>query len=290
MICLYILSISIPIYKKKKGVLSQFLFILLFFSNPLIANELKTRENIDRLALERIKKSHQGLPPIPFPDNNPSSIAKIRLGRKLFFDRRISHNNTMSCAMCHVPEQGFTVNEIATAVGREGQSLRRNAPTLLNVAFIGPIFHDGRETNLENQVIGPLLAFDEMSNPSVGYLIEKIKQLDDYKGLFERAFGRGVSIEKIGHALAVYERTLISANSPFDRWYYGKEADALTSKEKKGFYLFTGKAKCVNCHLINEKYALFTDNDFQYGETCRQAKDTGSTGPWGIHLDRQEGS
>jgi cytochrome c peroxidase len=229
---------------------------------PLKAKELKTRENIDRLALKRIKKSHLGLPPIPFPDNDPPSIAKIQLGRKLFFDRRISHNNTMSCAMCHVPEQGFTVNEIATAVGGGGQSLRRNTPTLLNAAFMGPIFHDGRETSLENQVIGPLLATDEMANPSVGYLIEKIKQLDDYNGLFERAFGRGVSIENIGQALAAYERTLISANSSFDRWYYGKDANALTTKEEKGFYLFIGKAKCVNCHLINKEYALFTDNDF----------------------------
>lgn len=242
--------------------LCRFLCILFFFSPPLIANELKTRENIDCLALERFKRSHLGLPPIPFPENNPSSIAKIKLGRKLFFDRRLSHNNTMSCAMCHVPEQGFTVNEAATAVGREGQSLRRNAPTLLNVAFMGPIFHDGRETSLENQVIGPLLAADEMSNPSIGYLIEKIKQLDDYNGLFEKAFSRGACIENIGKALAAYERTLISANSSFDRWYYGKEADAFTPKEEKGFYLFTGKAKCINCHIINEKYALFTDNDF----------------------------
>jgi cytochrome c peroxidase len=262
MICPVIFSLSILIDKKKKTVLCQLLFILFFFSNPLIAIELKTRENIDHLALERIQKQHLGIPPVPFPNNNPPSIAKIQLGRKLFFDRRLSHNNTMSCAMCHVPEQGFTVNEIATAVGLEGQSLRRNAPTLLNVAFMGPIFHDGRETSLENQVIGPLLAADEMNNPSVGYLIEKIKRLDDYNGLFERAFGSGVGIENVGQALAAYERTLISANSSFDRWYYGKETDAFTAKEEKGFYLFTGKAKCDNCHLITEKYALFTDNDF----------------------------
>lgn len=262
MICRYMLSITIFGCKKNKGALCRLLFILFFLSNPLTANELKTLKDVDHLALERIKKSHMGLPTVPFPDNNPTSIAKIQLGRKLFFDRRLSHNNTISCAMCHVPEQGFTVNEIATAVGREGQSLRRNAPTLLNVAFMGPIFHDGRETSLENQVIGPLLAADEMSNPSIGYLIEKIKQLDDYDGLFERAFGRGVSIENIGQAIASYERTLISANSSFDRWYYGKEVNALTPKEKEGFYLFTGKAKCINCHLINEEYALFTDNDF----------------------------
>lgn len=254
--------ISVSIVKKKGVILCLVLFVLFFFSKSLISDELAIRANLDDLALKRTKKSHLGLPKVPFPDDNLPSVAKIQLGRKLFSDRRLSHNNTMSCAMCHVPEQGFTVNEIATAVGREGKSLRRNAPTLLNVAFMAPLFHDGRETSLETQVIGPLLAVDEMGNPSAGYLIEKIKQLDDYDDLFERAFGRGVSIETIGQALATYQRTLISTHSPFDRFYYGKEPDALTSKEKKGFHLFIGKAKCVSCHLITEEYALFTDNNF----------------------------
>jgi cytochrome c peroxidase len=127
---------------------------------------------------------------------------------------------------------------------------------------MGQIFHDGRETSLENQVISPLLADDEMANPSVGYLIERIKQLDDYDGLFEVAFARGVGIETIGQAIATYERTLVSANSRFDRWYYAKETDAFTPKEKQGFQLFVDKGKCVNCHKITEKHALFTDNDF----------------------------
>ncbi|MCI0529754.1 MAG: SCO family protein, partial [Nitrospira sp.] len=176
-----------------------------FLYSELIINDIKTLI-LEQGALERIKKPHLGLPKVPFPDDNPPSVAKIQLGRRLFFDRRLSHNNTMSCAMCHVPEQGFTVNEIATAVGREGKSLRRNAPTLLNIAFMGSLFHDGRETGLETQVLGPLLAADEMGNPSAGYLIEKIKQLDDYNGLFEGAFGRGVSVETIGQALASYQR------------------------------------------------------------------------------------
>jgi cytochrome c peroxidase len=237
------------------------IYSISFLYPELIINDIKTLI-LEQGALERTKKSHLGLPEVPFPEDNSPSVAKIQLGRKLFFDRRLSHNNTLSCAMCHVPEQGFTVNELATAVGREGKSLRRNAPTLLNVAFLVPLFHDGRETNLETQVLGPLLAADEMGNPSVGYLIKKIKRFDDYRKLFERAFGRGVGIETIGQALATYQRTLISAHSPFDRWYYGKESEALTTKEKEGFSLFVGKAACVNCHLLNKEYTLFTDNDF----------------------------
>ncbi len=102
--------ISVSIVKKKGVILCLVLFVLFFFSNSLIAGELAIRANLDHLALKRTKKSHLGLPKVPFPDDNLPSVAKIQLGRKLFFDRRLSHNNTMSCAMCHVPEQGFTVN------------------------------------------------------------------------------------------------------------------------------------------------------------------------------------
>ena len=126
----------------------------------------------DHRTLLRIEMQSLGLPPVPFPDDNPPTAVKIRLGREPFFDRRLSHNGTLSCAMCHVPEQGFTGNEIATSVGHEGKTLRRNALTLLNVAFMGPLFHDGRETSLETQVISPLLDPDEMANPAIGYLID----------------------------------------------------------------------------------------------------------------------
>jgi cytochrome c peroxidase len=202
-----------------------------------------------------------GLPPVPVPEDNLITPARVQLGRKLFYDRRLSHNSTISCAMCHVPEQGFTVNEMATAVGIEGRSVRRNAPTIYNSAYETRIFRDGRETSLEQQVWGPLLAANEMGNPSVGYVVEQLQQLADYKGLFEGAFnGRGPGMETIGMALASYERTLVSANSAFDRWYFGKQEDALTAAAKRGFRLFDGKAGCSRCHSIGARHALFTDN------------------------------
>jgi cytochrome c peroxidase len=212
--------------------------------------------------MQRIEKPPLGLPEVPFPDENPPTPAKIRLGRKLFVDRRLSHNGTHSCAMCHVPEQGFAVNETAIAVGNEGKSLRRNAPSLFNVAFMETLFHDGRETALETQVLSPLLAADEMGNPSIGYLLARIRGMEDYNGLFEEAFDSSVSIGTVGEAIATYERSLLSAESRFDRWYFGKEKGALTAKERDGFRLFTGKANCAACHRIAGKHALFTDNVF----------------------------
>ncbi len=202
-----------------------------------------------------------GLPTLPVPADNPLTRERIELGRRLFYDRRLSLNDTFSCAMCHVPEQGFTSNELAMAVGIEGRSVRRNSPTLYNAAYAGLLFHDGREETLEQQIWGPLLAKNEMGNPSVGQVLRKIRRIDDYRGLFEAAFdGRGVSMETLGMALASYERTLVSGDSPFDRWYYGGDASALSPEAQRGFELFTGKAGCVACHHIGEEYALFSDD------------------------------
>ncbi len=203
-----------------------------------------------------------GLPAMTHPKDNTPSAKKIALGRKLFMDRRLSHNNTISCGMCHVPEQGFTSNELATAIGIEGRSHRRNTPTIFNVGYYKFLFHDGRELTLEDQVIGPLLAFNEMGNPSIGHVIEKIRNLDDYAGLFEEVYGSEVTLERVSHAIAAYERTFISGNSRFDQWHYGGDSNALTKQEVQGFEIFNGKGGCVTCHTINEKTALFTDQSF----------------------------
>lgn len=204
-----------------------------------------------------------GLPPVHIPPENPTTSAKVKLGKKLFMDRRLSHNNTLSCAMCHVPEQGFTSNELGAAIGIEGRSLRRNAPTMYNLAYVEQLFHDGREFSLENQILGPITHRDEMANPSVGYIIEKIKLMPDYKRLFEDAFnGEGPNLRTMGQAIAAYERSLLSANSAFDRWRYGGDGKAMTYREIQGFQLFTGKARCFSCHSVGEKTALFMDNRF----------------------------
>lgn len=212
--------------------------------------------------IKTIQQPPLGLPKVPVPSDNLVTEAKIKLGKKLFYDRRLSINNTFSCAMCHIPEQGFSSNEMATAVGIEGRSVRRNSPTLYNVAYFQLLFHDGRENTLEQQVWAPLLAQNEMANPSIGYVINKIKQLPEYQNLFEQAFNRSAGMETIGKAIASYQRTLNSADSDFDRWFYGKQKNALSESAQLGYQLFVGKAQCNNCHTLSSSHALFTDNQF----------------------------
>ena len=216
----------------------------------------------DHMALSRVQSPPLGLPPVRIPENNPVTVAKIALGRKLFFDRRLSVNNTMSCAICHIPEQGFTNNELATPLGVEGRSLRRNAPTILNAAFGAGLFHDGRAASLEEQATAPLLAHDEMANPSADSLIRRMTTLADYDGLFEQAFGGSPTLERIGMAIASWERTMLAADSPFDHWRYGDQTDALTQQQQRGFELFVGKGQCSKCHLVESDHAIFVDNKF----------------------------
>ncbi len=224
------------------------------------SRDLTRRQGATTDLLALAGRPPRGLPAVPVPDDNPLTATKIALGRKLFFDRRLSLNDTVSCAMCHVPEQGFANNELQTAVGIEGRTVRRNAPTIYNVGYLPRLFHDGREQTLEQQIWGPLLAVNEMGNPSVGHVIETLRGLEDYDGRFEAAFaGDGPSMLTIGAAIASYERTLVSADTPFDRWRFGDDADALGPAARRGFQLFVGKGRCASCHTIAETHALFTD-------------------------------
>jgi len=204
-----------------------------------------------------------GLPPVPVPGDNPVTPEKVALGRRLFFERRLSGNGTFSCAMCHVPEQGFAHNETATAVGIEGRTVRRNAPTILNAAYVSRLFHDGRETRLEHQIWAPLLARNEMGNVSIGAVLETLRSVEGYPEAFEAAFpGRGIALETVGMAIASYERTLVSGGSPFDRWHFGGEEDAVGEGAARGFALFTGRAGCSGCHTLGAEEALFSDGSF----------------------------
>ncbi|MES2319601.1 MAG: cytochrome c peroxidase [Pseudomonadota bacterium] len=201
-----------------------------------------------------------GLPPLALA---PVSTAVVDLGRKLFMDRRLSSNNTMSCAMCHVPEQGFAANELGTSLGLEGRTLRRNSPTLLNVAYVGQLFHDGRAETLEKQAWAPLLHPVEMGNATIGDVTARIAAMPDYAGRFEAAFnGAGPGERTVGAALAAYERTLVSGNSRFDRWHYGQEKSALSPAEQAGFAVFAGKGRCIACHSVGDQHALFSDARF----------------------------
>lgn len=253
---------------------------------------LEARVGMPADLVARARERHLGLPPLDLPAGNPLTAERVSLGRKLFFDRRLSLNGTQSCGMCHIPEQGFTNNELAIAVGIEGRSVGRNAPTLYNAAFLGTLFHDGREESLEQQAWQPMLHPNEMANPSIGFIIEKIGSLPDYAGLFETAFdGRGPDLETVPKALASYQRTLVSANSAFDRWYFGDEAGAMDEAAIRGFRLFTGRAGCVACHIIEQDHALFTDQRLHntgVGYARSQRREPGPARVWlypGVSID-----
>jgi cytochrome c peroxidase len=210
--------------------------------------------------LQSIRNPPLGLPAMAIPERNPVTAEKIALGRKLFFDRRLSFNGTLSCGMCHVPEQAFTQHELRTPVGVEGRFVKRNAPALYNVGYRTALFHDGRETSLENQVWQPLLLHNEMANPSIGFVLATIAGAKDYEGLFEAAFEQGLTVETVGMALASYQRGLVSAASPFDRWYFRKQ-DGLSAEAERGWKVFN-EAGCISCHTVAKDHAHFTNDQF----------------------------
>ena len=202
-----------------------------------------------------------GLPPLPGPAPAPAP-ALAELGRQLFFDRRLSVNGTLSCAMCHVPEQGFTVNELRTSVGMEGISLRRNAPTLLNVAFVRELFVDGRAASLEAQALQPIVHPDEMANPDLSSVMRRIASMAEYRKPFLRAFGTATATPaRVSAALAAFERSLIAGDSPFDRWRYAGQADAIGERARRGHELFMAQG-CAQCHPIGASDTLFSDGQF----------------------------
>ena len=210
-------------------------------------------------------------PPLGLPAvTSQLDPAEIDLGRQLFFDRRLSKNETLSCAMCHIPEQGFTQNELATPVGHLGKGVRRNVPSLYNVAFAEALFLDGREQSLEAQIWSPLLANNEMANDSREAVLAKLASNDFYTKRFAEIFEEGLTQSTLGRALAAYQRALLSGDSPFDRWYFGGEelpikkgsgAESYPALAARGFAVFQDKG-CAACHRIDDSSALFTDGQF----------------------------
>ncbi|MBV7393216.1 cytochrome-c peroxidase [Mameliella sediminis] len=250
------------------------------FSAPA---ECPPREDWADKALDRILTPPAGLPTLRFPEDNPPTRAKIELGRKLFFDRRLSINGTISCAMCHVPEQAFTNVELKTAVGVEGRSSKRSAPTLLNVGYLDLLFQDGRDIALETQFIGPIVAINEMANPSAGHVVAKLRALPDYPPLFQAAFGAPASLDRIGAALATYQRSLVAGRSAFDLWQDGSDPDAMPEAARRGFALFAGKAGCAECHTVDN--GLFTDQQFHDTGYGRMREDQRQSSPLTLPIE-----
>jgi cytochrome c peroxidase len=192
----------------------------------------------------------------PAPAENLPNSSRIKLGEMLFWDPRLSKKGAMSCASCHNPALGWA-DGLPTAVGYDMQILGRATPTILNTAFNTIQMWDGRKADLEDQALGPIAAAGEMNLP-LPEMVTRLKAIPGYTAHFEKAYpGQGISEVTVARAIASFERTVLSTESPFDRWRKG-DHKAVSAAAKRGFDLFTGKAKCAVCHMGYN----FTDNGF----------------------------
>ncbi len=182
---------------------------------------------------------------IPAPEQNPQTPEKIELGKKLFFDRRLSGDGTMSCATCHDPEQAFT-DGLDISLSYPTTRNWRNSPTLLNVAYRKSLFHDGRSQTLEDQALFPMMSAFEM-NRNIDFVEEIIRSVPEYGEAFKKVFGGEPNRDRMAMAIAAFERSLVSRNTPLDRHLRG-DTKALSNDAKKGLVVFMKKGACAECH------------------------------------------
>ena len=206
-----------------------------------------------------------GLPPVPYPTENPQTPEKIALGEKLFNDTRFSTTGEVSCATCHLAEKGFTDSPLTVSEGIEKLKGTRNAPTVVNAVYFEKMFWDGRSPSLEDQALHPFVNPVEMGLEDHQPILDIVQSDPAYAKEFEAVFGKtgdAITMTEVTRAIAAFERDQVAGDSPFDRWRYGGEKDALTPAQKRGFELFVNAGRCVSCHVIEQTQALFTDNRF----------------------------
>lgn len=202
-----------------------------------------------------------GLPPMPWPPDNPYSKKKAELGRLLYFDKRLSSDGTVSCATCHSIPRAFTDNKILP-IGIEGRKGTRHSPTVINAGFQRHQFWDGRAATLEEQCKGPLGNPKEMTlqdNVHDAHIacLKRIKAIKGYRILFRDVFNKNdFTLDDVAKAISTFERTVVSGNSPYDRYMAGDKT-AMTPEQIHGYQVFK-KSGCANCHVP----PLFTDVRF----------------------------
>ncbi len=206
-----------------------------------------------------------GLPPVAIPADNPPTADTIALGRKLYYDKRLSIDNTIACASCHDPEAGFAdPNQFSEGVG--GEKGGRQAPPVMNAAYFTTQFWDGRAASLEEQAGGPVENPIEMAFTHEG-VEERLNADPVYVELFREAWGDGpIVFEMVAKSIASFERTVLVGNSPFDRYLFGDDKEAMGEEAIRGLELFRDpeKGNCEVCHVVDEEqgFATFTDNKF----------------------------
>jgi cytochrome c peroxidase len=197
------------------------------------------------------------------PPDNPLTPEKVNLGQKLFFDGRLSADGTVACATCHDPARAFTDGR-SVSIGIHGRAGQRNAPTVLNALYNKTQFWDGRVKTLEEQAALPIVNPIEMGQPTLDAAVAKLASTEEYRRAFLNVFGRPVNGPDMLRAIAAYERTLVSFDSPFDHFIAG-DKNAIDDAAKRGWELFNTKARCNKCHALTETrrdVTNFTDFDF----------------------------
>jgi cytochrome c peroxidase len=197
------------------------------------------------------------------PRDNPQTSEKIDLGQKLFFDGRLSVDDTVACSTCHDPARAFTDGN-AVSVGIKGRTGQRNAPTILNALYNKTQFWDGRAQTLEDQAVLPIVNPSEMGQPSLDAAVARIASVKEYRKAFARVFGRPPNGLDLVSAVASYERTQVSYDSPFDHFVAGDQR-AIDTAARRGWALFNSRGRCNKCHALSQDrldVTNFTDNGF----------------------------
>ena len=208
------------------------------------------------------------------PPDNPVTPEKTALGRKLYYDKRLSKDGTVSCATCHDPEKGFADGKkVAEGVG--GKKGTRNSPTVLNSVFNEFQFWDGRAPSLEEQAKGPMTNGVEMAMDSHAVVVEVVRGVPEYREAFQKVFGREPTIDDIVAAIATFERTVVSGNSAFDRFHAGDQT-AISESAQRGWELWNGKARCNTCHPFGNATPNFSDNKFHNIGVAAKGRDFNS--------------
>ena len=205
-----------------------------------------------------------GLPKVPIPSHNPLTPEKIQLGEKLFNDERFSTTGKVSCATCHKKEMVFT-DGLPVSEGIDQLKGTRNAPTVVNSVYLHTQFWDGREPTLEEQSKGPFINPVEMGLKNHDPILKIVRSDPEYQQMFPKAFGikaQQIAMNHVKMAIASFERTLVSGDSPFDRYFFGGDRKAMSEAAVRGLEVYLGQGRCVSCHTIEQKFALFTDNQF----------------------------
>lgn len=195
--------------------------------------------------------------PLPTaPPDNPTSPGRAALGKRLFTDKRLSADRTVACSTCHQPRRAFT-NGLVTATGLRGQQMRRNVPTLVNVGYRQTIFWDGRVETLEKMAIGAL-EHPAVIDLTAEELTGRLRSIPEYTELFRKEFGESPTAETFALTLAAYQRSLVSDDTPFDRFARGDQT-AISESAQRGWRVFCDKANCITCHAGPD----FTDDEFR---------------------------